>query len=171
MVVAAALPLRVADARGERLGVTVEQFLRRGELCVFANEIARRVKEEILFRSAGSPPASLLVCPRDWHPMRRPLVLNEAGTSGSCFMEFVAQTCRAFDVAPTVLTIARTEEKARRSQELVSPVLAALPKPADFDFLVGGDTNSAVALASGAAGARTCCSRPTARLLVPVVQR
>jgi hypothetical protein len=142
------LPLRIADTRGEQLGVAIQQFLRAGELCVFANEMPRRVKEEILFRSARSPSASLLVCPQGWQPMRRPLVLNEARRAGSRFMEFVGHICRAFDVAPTVLTIAGTEENARSSQKLASQILAAIPKSPDFDFLVGRDTNSAVALAA-----------------------
>jgi hypothetical protein len=122
--------------------------MRAGELCVFANAMPDAIKEEVLWRSARHPSVSLLVCPRAWQPMRKLLVVQEARNSDSRFLEFVVQVCNAFRVAPTVLTVARDEEQARCLQQSAAQVLTAIVSPPDFDFLVGADTLTAVALAA-----------------------
>jgi hypothetical protein len=134
--------------RSGRPEAAIQQFLRAGELCVFANAMPGAIKEEVLWRSARDPSVSLLVCPRAWQPVRKLLVVQEARNSGSRFLDFVVQVCNAFDVAPTVLTVARDEEQARCLQQLAAQVLTAIESPADFDFLVGADTLTAVALAA-----------------------
>ena len=126
----------------------VQQFVRAGELCVFANAMPDAIKEAVLWRSARDPSASLLVCPRSWQPMRRLLVVQEPRNSAGRFLEFVVQVCNAFRLAPTVLTIARDEEQARCLQQSAAEALTAIESPADFDFLVGADTLTAVALAA-----------------------
>jgi hypothetical protein len=151
-------PLRLAClARGvswdgaissERPEAAIRQFLRAGELCVFANALPGAIKELVLWRSARDPSVSLLVCPRAWQPMRKLLVIQEARNPGSRFLNFVVDVCNAFRVAPTVLTVARDEEQARCLQQSAAKVLTAIESPADFDFLVGADTLTAVALAA-----------------------
>jgi hypothetical protein len=126
----------------------VQQFVRAGELCVFANAMPDAIKEEVLWRSARDPSVSLLICARAWQPMRRLLVVQEARNSAGRFSEFVVQVCNAFRLAPTVLTVARDEEQARSLQQSAARALTALESPADFDSWVGADTLTAVALAA-----------------------
>jgi hypothetical protein len=126
----------------------VERFLRAGELCVFANAMPHAIKELFLWRSLRDASVSLLICPRAWQPMRKLLVVQEARNSRSRFWGFVVEVCTAFRVAPTVLTVARDEEQARCLQQSAAQVLTAIESLADFDFLVGADILTAVAVAA-----------------------
>jgi hypothetical protein len=127
---------------------TVQQFLRAGELCVFASTIPAAIKEAILGQSVRDPSVSLLACPRRWLPMRKLLIVHQARNSGNRFLQLVVQVCNAFGIAPTVLTIARDEEQARHSQQSAVRVLAELESLVDFDFLVGVDTLTAATVAA-----------------------
>jgi hypothetical protein len=131
-----------------RTEAAVQQFLRTGDLCVFPNAMPDAIKEAVLWRSARDPSVSLLICPRPWQPMRKLLVVQEPRNSGGRFLNVVVQVCNAFRLAPTVLTVACDEEQARYLQQSAAKDLTALESPADFDFLVGADTLTAVAVAA-----------------------
>jgi hypothetical protein len=124
----------------------VQEFLRSAELCVFGNALPPAVKDELLRRSLRAPLASVLVCPRSWQPVGRALVLQEHRQPGSRFLDAVVEVCRAFEVAPAVLTLAPSEAEARRRQKFAEQVLAGHRLPADFDFAAGSDPVRAVPL-------------------------
>jgi hypothetical protein len=127
------------------LNLEVEHFLRPVELCVFGDVLLRPLKEELLRRSLWSPQTSVLVCPRTWRPFARALVLNQHGESGNNFLESVIQLCLAFRITPVVLTVARSEGKARWHQQFAEKTFAEHGLPAYFDFVVGYNIRTAVA--------------------------
>jgi hypothetical protein len=126
----------------------IQQLLRGGELCVFANSIRGPIKEAILRQSARDPSMSLLVCPPARQPMRKLLVVQEPRQSSSWFLPLVVEVCNAFAVTPTVLTVARDEQEARSLQQSAAEALTEIGSSADFDFLVGADKLTAVTLAA-----------------------
>jgi hypothetical protein len=87
----------------------------------------------------------VLVCPRDWRPVSRVLVLNQEQDPRGLFLAAVLQLCRTFAAAPVVLTVARSEMEARRRQRFAEEAFAAARTPADFDVVVGCEVRAAAA--------------------------
>jgi hypothetical protein len=123
----------------------VEQFLRPVELCVFGDALPQALKEQLLRRSLDRRDTSVLVCPRSWQPLSRVLILHEHRDSELHFLDAAAQICRAFQVSPVILTVARSEREARLRQRSAQERLDGCGQPADFDFVVGCDVRTAVA--------------------------
>jgi K+-sensing histidine kinase KdpD len=73
------------------------------------------------------------------------LVVHQGRGLESRFLDTVAHICRAFEVVPVVLTLARSEREAELRQRLAEERLAAHTLPADFDYLVGRDPGPVVA--------------------------
>jgi hypothetical protein len=114
------------------------------ELTVFGDVVPQPLKEELLRRLLRSPRISVLVCPQSWEPLHRVLILNEDPDPASNFLHQAIGICSALRTTPVVLTLARSEEQARQRQQLAVQTFAECEQPADFDFLVGCDTATAV---------------------------
>jgi hypothetical protein len=74
------------------------------------------------------------------------LLLNQGLDPANSFLTSAAQVCRAFQVTPVVLTVARSEKEARLRQRFAEETFAAQKLPGDFDFVVGCDVRVAVSL-------------------------
>jgi hypothetical protein len=122
-----------------------DQFLRPVELCVFGDALPPPLKEQLLRRSLRSPDTSVLVCPRSWQPVSRVLVLHEHRDPNNGFLDAAAAVCHAFQIAPVVLTVARSEREARLRQRFAEERFGTCRQLADFDFVVGCDLRTAVA--------------------------
>lgn len=123
----------------------MEEFFRPSELCVFGRGLPRALKETFLRQSLRSSGAAALICPETWQPISRVLVLNEHRDSDSYFLECVVEVCRALEITPVVLTVARSEREAGLKQRFAEATFAFLRQGADFDLAVGCDVRTAVA--------------------------
>jgi K+-sensing histidine kinase KdpD len=119
--------------------------LRPSELCVLANALPRNLKQDLFQHTLQATPASMLVCAQAWQPVSRILVLNQHRDPGSRFLEAAAEICHNFRVPPAVLTVAWTEEEARRRQQFAQVAFADLEIPADFDLICNCELRTAVA--------------------------
>ena len=122
-----------------------EQFLRPAELGVFGDGLPPSVREPLFRQALRSPDAPVLLCPRSWQPLSRVLVVHQHRGAGDRFLDRAAEVCRAFQVAPVVLTLAGSEREARLRRRLAEETFAARGQPADFDFIAGCDVRTAVA--------------------------
>jgi len=121
------------------------QFFRPLELCVLGNALPPALRDGLLRESLHGTETCVLVCPRNWQPASRILVLHQESDAGSDFLRSALRLCRALAVTPVVLTVARTESEARRQQRLAGEVGAAERLVADFDVMVGCDVPQALA--------------------------
>jgi hypothetical protein len=150
--------LRACEAACARQGVAWNAFTWRGPLAdgvarfsrpvklrVFGDASPPAVRETLLRRSLGDDPTPFLFCPRTWQPASRVLVVYQERDVSSPFLADVLRLCRAFAVAPVVLTISRSEIEARRRQRLAEEAFAAARTPADFDLMAGCEVRTAVA--------------------------
>jgi hypothetical protein len=125
-----------------------EQSTVPAELCVVGDSLPGPLKAELLRQSWQRTPAAVLVCPRSWRPVSRVLILDQQQEAGDRFLTSAVAVCRAFQVNPVVLTIARSEREARQRQRAAEEVLAERRCPAEFDFIVGCDARTAVTWAA-----------------------
>jgi K+-sensing histidine kinase KdpD len=72
-------------------------------------------------------------------------VLYQERDPNSPFIAEVLRLCRAFAVAPVVLTFGRSEVEARRRQHVAVEAFAAARAPADFDLIASCEVHTAVA--------------------------
>jgi hypothetical protein len=117
-----------------------------GSLCVYGQRLPSVRQQELLYWSLRRTAAAVLICTDAWSPLSRILVLNPRRDSQDCFLATAAQICRAFGVAPVVLTVAQSEKQAWMRQRQAQEVFAGQHTPADFDFFVGRDVGAAIAL-------------------------
>src|SRR5207237_5155222 len=87
---------------------------------------------------------NILVCPPTWQPVFRVLILHERHEAVNPFLDAAARLCEAIHATPVVLTVARSQTEARVRERLVKEVLAPRRFEADFDFVAGLDTRTAV---------------------------
>jgi hypothetical protein len=123
----------------------VEHFCRPVKLRVFGDAAPLAVRELLLRRSLDDARTPFLVCPAGWQPVSRILVLYQERDPKSPFLAEVLPLCRAFAVAPVVLTFGRSEIEARRRQQIAEETFAAARAPADFDLIAGCEVRTAVA--------------------------
>lgn len=93
-------------------------------------------------RLSGAP---IMLCPPIWKPLSRVLLLNTSWKPSEEFFALASQVCKAFQVSPVVLTLARTERRARLRQQIAQQIYSHHFLPADFDFVVGRELPDAVA--------------------------
>lgn len=122
----------------------VEHFLRPTDLCIFDSTLAPELKNQLLRKSLRSRPTSILVCPATCKPVPRVLVLAPRSDSAPRFLHNVAEICKALATAPVVLTVADSAAQARAQQQQAEKTFATQAVPADFDFAVGCDVDTAV---------------------------
>jgi hypothetical protein len=120
-------------------------FFRPLELCVLGDGLPPSLRDGLLRESLHGNETCVLVCPRNWQPASRILVLHQESDAGSDFLLSALRLCRALAVTPVVLTVARSEVESRRQQTLAEEVCAAERLVADFDVMVGCDVPQAVA--------------------------
>jgi hypothetical protein len=73
------------------------------------------------------------------------LLLHQDAQTGSQFLVQGLQVAGSFGIVPIVLTVARSERKARLQQQRAREIAAAYGLKCDFDFVVGLDACTAVA--------------------------
>ena len=122
-------------------------FFRPFELCVFGGALAPAARQMLLAHSLQSPQASVMICPPAWRPASRVLILNQHRRPGDGFLEAVVGLCQSLQVAPVVLTVARSEVEARGRERAVEEAFAGR-LTVDCDFVAGCDVTTAVARAA-----------------------
>jgi hypothetical protein len=137
-----------ADVWDEPPGLAVPELLAGGALCVFGQALPTKLRAELLSWSFRSPRSATLIATRQWRPMRRVLILDQGGAAASPFLTSAARVCRAFECAPVVLTVARSERAARRHRGAAERALSAEGVAGEFDLVVGCEVRAAVALAA-----------------------
>jgi hypothetical protein len=137
-----------ADVWDGPRALDVPALLDAGGLCVFGQALPAALRDELLRGSLRAPRTAALIATRLWQPMRRVLILNHGGAPASPYLTSAARVCRAFECAPVVLTVARSEPAARQCQRAAEAALAAEGLAGDFDLVVGCEVRAAVALAA-----------------------
>ncbi len=130
------------------LSSAVRESLAAGGLCVFGHSLPHRLKTLLLRESRQGTRAGVLVCPNSWRPVSRILVLNLRPEGAGAFLPSAVALCRAFQVEPVVLTVARSGRDAQERQRAAEKMFAAQRWPADFDFIAGCDVPTAVTRAA-----------------------
>jgi hypothetical protein len=95
-----------------------------------------------LFQDERTP---LVVCPDDWLPMTRMLILDSDSSPRHGFLARAGRLAHDLAVPPVLLTVARTEIAARERQRAAREIFANQDLNGDFDFVVGSDVLDAVA--------------------------
>jgi nucleotide-binding universal stress UspA family protein len=121
-----------------------EQFFRPGELCVFANSLPAAFKDILLSCLARRPWTTALICPREWRPVSRVLVLNPEARPSDGFLDAAAAVCLAFQAAPVLLTTGRSESEARSRERFAEEALARRRLTVDCDIAAGCGAATAV---------------------------
>jgi hypothetical protein len=124
----------------------VRECLSPADLCVVGPTAPEGLRAELLQRERPGNPSAALLCSANWSPLGRVLVLNPGCAAGGPFLASVVSICRAFQVTPVVLTVARSEREARARQEQAQAVFASQGLVGDFDLMVGCDVRTAVGL-------------------------
>jgi hypothetical protein len=93
-------------------GVGMDQFLRPYGLCVFGENAASNIQEELLLRSARNPEIAVLLCPPICVPMARIIVLYHQPNPNAAYLESVVRLCHALEIHPVILIVAKTEREA-----------------------------------------------------------
>jgi hypothetical protein len=127
----------------------LDRLVGPGDLVVFGNAMPAASKKRWLRQLLHETLAALLLCPGDWTPPRRLLVLQEGSLSGKRVLEAAESLCRDLPAAPVVLTLGVTLQAARHRQEVAREVLASRGLNADFDLIVGWNVREAVLSAVG----------------------
>lgn len=123
----------------------VNQFLRPRGLCVFVENSASSLQEDLLSRAGRSHENAVLVCAPACPPMTRILVLFDQANSDSAYLESVAHLCQALETQPIILVLARTERETQMRRAYVESVCQSFQLRADIDSVFGCDARSAVA--------------------------
>jgi hypothetical protein len=126
----------------------VDLFVRPGELCVVGQDMQPGIKGAILQRSLHSPETAVLVCSRFSQAFSRVLILHEHCDRGNQFLDHAAQFCRVLQVAPVILTVARSRSAEQRCRQFAGKVLGRYQLAAEHDFMTGCDARTAVACMS-----------------------
>jgi hypothetical protein len=122
------------------LSAWVRRFFEPHDLLIFGRSLPSSLKKE-LFRQT----TTMLVCPDQWMPASRMLIVDQGRAPIKRFLGRTAELARALGVEPIVLTVARTEREARQNQQAAREVLTELRLSGDFDFVVGFEVRTAVA--------------------------
>jgi hypothetical protein len=131
--------------RSQGLGeCELAQLTEPGDLLVFGKALAPRLKRELFLQAIHGTVAPLLICSDIWQPSSRVLLVDQGQRGSYRFLECATGMCRVLEATPVILTIARSERFALRRQREVQDVLARDGVHADFDFIVGCETRSAV---------------------------
>jgi hypothetical protein len=126
----------------------VRQFLNPTDLCVFGGALPPHELDALLRSYAHQPGAAALVCSRKWQPVTRVLILNQHCDPGDGYLDAVIRVCQAFEVAPVVLTVARSRREAAARQGVAERAFHPHRLGADFDLMVGCDAPTAAAAAA-----------------------
>jgi hypothetical protein len=124
-----------------------QHLFRPFELCVFENELPSAFKEMLFSEVLRSAQTSAMICPPTWRPVSRVLVLNQHQRPGDGFLDAAADICRAFEVTPILLTVARSEAEARALERSAEEAFARRRLTVDCDIVAGCDVTTAVARA------------------------
>ena len=129
----------------EPLAAELRRLIQPTDLLVGGPGLPPALRHE-LFREAkaGIVPA-LLLCPQIYQPLTRILFLDQSDREDDDLLIATVEFCRDFQAGLVVLTVARTEDEARRRQQRLRQVLQGLKVMTDFDFLVGGEVRGAAA--------------------------
>jgi hypothetical protein len=120
------------------------QLFRPFELCVLENELPSAFKEMLFSRVLRSTQTSAMICPRTWRPVSRVLIVNQHPRPGDGFLDATAGICRAFEVTPILLTVARTEAEARTRERSTEEAFARRRLTVDCDIVTECDVTTAV---------------------------
>jgi hypothetical protein len=120
----------------------LNQEFEPADLVVFGHSLPTP-KQKDVFRTAARH--ATLVCPENYEPLSRMAIVDEGGGGSSRFLSQAAELAHCCRVAPTVLTVGRSEQMVRHQQESAREILAAFGLDADFDSIVGSETRGIAA--------------------------
>jgi hypothetical protein len=145
-------PERLATVACARAGVPwqlspadrLDRLVGPGDLVVLGHTLPEAAKRRWLGQLLRNTGAGLLLCPDDWTPPGRLLLLEEGRSLGSQLVDTVESLCRSLPASPVVLTLGLTMKAAQRRQEAAREMLASRGLNADFDLIVGWNVSKAV---------------------------
>ena len=123
--------------------VGMNQFLRRGGICVFADACSG-TEQDRRRRSTRNHENALLLCSPNCTSMSRILVVYNHVAPHGAYLESALGLCQALEVPPVILIVAKTESEADRGRGYAEGICTFSRLQADFDVLVGCDLRTAV---------------------------
>lgn len=119
------------------------QSLRPDDLLLLGSAVLQTERNWVLRQllEPGSP--AVLVCPDRYRPLERVLVLDQGGRSSALFLRHAVMIASSLNVAPIVLTVARTEREARVRQGQARKALDEENVDINFDFVVSSQAGRA----------------------------
>jgi hypothetical protein len=121
------------------------QLFRPHGLSVFSESLPPKIKNRLLDSSLHVRQSAILVCSGSWPPVSRVLIVHARFDGEDGFLDSAVPLCRLFQAAPVILTVARTESKARQGQRIAEEACLVHRIPAHLDYVVGLDVRLAVA--------------------------
>jgi hypothetical protein len=122
----------------------LERLVRPYGIFVFEEHRYDRFRDELVIRGARIPGAMLMFFPPAGLPVTRMVVLYQHMNPNAAYLETAVRLCRALDVQPLVLIVARTDRDAGLKRCHAEGVCASMCAHADFDAIVGADPHSAL---------------------------
>ena len=142
----------------------IDQFLRPGGLCVFADPASSCVQHYLFDQSVCSPAICQLICSQTYASIRRVLILCHQPSISTAYLETAARICQALETTPIILILANSEREAQLKQGFVEGTCNWLGLEADLDTIVHQDLTQVVARV---ASWRSCSHLITARQTDP----
>jgi hypothetical protein len=122
----------------------MQRFLDPADLVLVDHALPVHLKKLLFRQVCDRCQATVLVSPEQWVPISRLLILDAGSHPSERFLANAAQLARSLQAFPVVLTVARSEEVARRRQQSARETLAHAGVSGDFDLMVGSEVRAAV---------------------------
>jgi hypothetical protein len=114
-----------------------------GTLSVFGRSLTNDLREGFL-RPSGRKETPRLLCPEEWQPLSRMLVVHEESGADEPFIRAAIRLCDALEARPIVLTVSRSERVALRREEAIRGALIGHGLHCEFAQFAGPDMGAAV---------------------------
>jgi hypothetical protein len=115
------------------------------DVLVFEQALLPGEKDELVHHAMAAQTPAVLVCPGQWNPLNRALLVDQGFSPPDDFLLWAAALCRRLGVETIVVTVARSERLARQRQGKARLALAGQGLNVAFDSLIGAEIRGALA--------------------------
>jgi hypothetical protein len=125
-------------------GSLEDRLFEPGTLVMLGSALPEAQRKVFLSQKLRDSGVAVLLCPDIARPCTRVLLLNDDSATREGFLTTGVALCRDLGAWPVVLTVARSERRARQRQQAAQEVLAGSGLGCDFDLIIGAEIRVAV---------------------------
>jgi len=129
----------------ESAASNVRKLAETGDLLIFGHAFHPNQHQDLLNKQVLLDFPAVLVCPDEYSPISRILVLNKQVDGDQGFLTRAAHLCNSLKAFPIVLTVARSVREAQAAQRAAQKTLLEQRVGADFDCIVGSEVRLLIA--------------------------